>query len=109
MSGVKTVFYAFFNLIGFEQQMRSHASTQPHAVSTDTTIPHTLHVYLLPFGTSGFFAADLVTVFAAGFAAAFAFGAGFFATGFFAAFAAGFAAGLAFVAIVYPLFVFLLL
>jgi len=61
--------------------MRSHASTQPQAVSTDTTIPHTPHVYLLPFGT----------------------------TGFFAALAAGFAAGLLFVAIVLPPFVFLLL
>jgi len=87
--------------------MRSHASTQPQAVSTDTTIPHTPHVYLLPFGTTGFFAA-----LAAGFAAAFGagFAAGFaFAAGFFAALAAGFAAGLLFVAIVLPPFVFLLL
>jgi hypothetical protein len=71
-------------------------------MSTDTTIPHTLHVYLLPFGTTGFFAAGLAAAFAAGFA-------GDFAAGFFAAFVAGFAAGLVFVAIVYPLFVFLLL
>jgi len=92
--------------------MRSHASTQPQAVSTDTTIPHTPHVYLLPFGTTGFFAAfaaGLAAAFGAGFAAVFAFGAGFFAAGFFAAFAAGFAAGLLFVAIVLPPFVFLLL
>jgi hypothetical protein len=80
----------------------------PQAVSTVTAIPHTPHVYLLPFGTTvffaglaaafafgaGFFAAGL----AAGFAAAFAFAAGFLAAGF----AAGFAAGLLFVAIVLP-------
>jgi hypothetical protein len=65
----------------------------PQAVSTVTAIPHTPHVYLLPFGTTAFFA-----VLAAGFAAAFAFGAGFLAAGF----AAGFAAGLLFVAIVLP-------
>jgi hypothetical protein len=58
-----------------------------------TAIPHTPHVYLLPFGTTAFFAG-----LAAGFAAAFAFGAGFLAAGF----AAGFAAGLLFVAIVLP-------
>jgi hypothetical protein len=46
-------------------------------------------VYLLSFGTTGFFAA-----LAAGFAAGFALAAGFFA-----ALAAGFAAGLLFVAI----------
>jgi hypothetical protein len=61
----------------------------PQAVSTVTAIPHTPHVYLLPFGTTAFFAG-----LAAGFAAAFAFGAGFLA--------AGFAAGLLFVAIVLP-------
>jgi hypothetical protein len=61
-------------------------------------------VYLLPFGTTAFFAG-----LAAGFAAAFTFGAGFLAAGFAAAFtfgagflAAGFAAGLLFVAIVLP-------
>jgi phosphate/sulfate permease len=101
--------YAFFNFIGFAQQMRSHVSTQPHAVSTDTTMPHTLHVYLLPFGTTGFLAtlaAGLAVVFAAGFAAAFALGAGFLAAGLAAAFAAGFAAGLLFVAIVLPPLIF---
>jgi hypothetical protein len=84
----------------------------PQAVSTVTAIPHTPHVYLLPFGTTAFFAglaagfaaaftfgagflaAGLAVAFAAGLAAAFAFGAGFFA--------AGFAAGLLFVAIVLP-------
>jgi hypothetical protein len=69
-------------------------------------------VYLLPFGTTAFFAGlaagfaaafafgagFLAAGFAAGFAAAFAFGAGFLAAGF----AAGFAAGLLFVAIVLP-------
>jgi hypothetical protein len=65
----------------------------PQAVSTVTAIPHTPHVYLLPFGTTAFFAG-----LAAGFAAAFTFGAGFLAAGF----AAGFAAGLLFVAIVLP-------
>ena len=99
---LKLFFYAFFNFIGFEQQTRSHASTHPQAVSTDTTIPHTLHVYLLPFGTTGFFAAGFFAVFAAGFAGA-------FAAGLFAVFATGFVAGLVFVAIVYPLFCFLLL
>jgi hypothetical protein len=72
-----------------------------------TAIPHTPHVYLLPFGTTAFFAglaAGFAAAFAfgaglaAGFAAAFAFGAGFLAAGF----AAGFAAGLLFVAIVLP-------
>jgi hypothetical protein len=95
-------FYAFFNFIGFEQQMRSQASTQPQAVSTDTTIPHTPHVYLLPFGTTGFLAAGLAATLVAGFAAAFVFGAGFFTAGFFAAFASG----LLFVAIVLPPFIF---
>jgi hypothetical protein len=76
----------------------------PQAVSTVTAIPHTPHVYLLPFGTTAF-AAGLAAAFAfgagflaAGLAAAFAFGAGFLAAGF----AAGFAAGLLFVAIVLP-------
>jgi predicted ABC-type sugar transport system permease subunit len=50
-------------------------------------------VYLLPFGTTGFFATGF---FAAGLAAALAAG-----------FAAGFAAGLLFVAIVLPPFIFL--
>jgi hypothetical protein len=81
-------------------------------VSTDTTIPHTPHVYLLPFGTVGFFAALAAGFFAtlaAGFAAAFVFRAGVFAAlaaGFAAAFGAGFAAGLLFVAIVLPPFDF---
>jgi hypothetical protein len=84
----------------------------PQAVSTVTAIPHTPHVYLLPFGTTAFFA-GLAVAFAAGLAAAFAFGAGFLAAGLAAAFAfgagflaagfaAGFAAGLLFVAIVLP-------
>jgi hypothetical protein len=107
----QAISYAFFfNFIGFSQQMRSHVSTHPQAVSTDTTIPHTLHVYLLPFGTTGFlaagFAAALAAGLAAGFAAGFALGAGFLAAGFAAALAAGlaagFAAGLLFVAIVLP-------
>jgi hypothetical protein len=84
----------------------------PQAVSTVTAIPHTPHVYLLPFGTTVFFA-GLAAGFAAGLAVAFAFGAGFFAAGLAAGFAAafafgagflaaGFAAGLLFVAIVFP-------
>jgi hypothetical protein len=63
-----------------------------------------INEYLLPFGTTAFFAG-----LAAGFAAAFAFGAGFLTAGFAATFAfgagfltAGFAAGLLFVAIVLP-------
>jgi hypothetical protein len=99
---------AFLTFIGLSQQIKSQTSAQPQAVSTDTTIPQTPQVYLLPLGTTGFFAG-----FAAGFAAALAFAAGFaaglllaaagFAAGFAAALAfagaAGFAAGLFFVAI----------
>jgi hypothetical protein len=87
----------------------------PQAVSTVTAIPHTPHVYLLPFGTTAFFAG-----LAAGFAATFAFGAGFLTAGLAAGFAAtfafgagfltaGFVAGLLFVAIVLPPYLLFLL
>jgi hypothetical protein len=68
-------------LISSPQQMMSHASTHPHASSTDTTSPQTSHAYRSPDFT--FFLAVLagfVAFAAAGLAAAFAvFGAAAFA------------------------------
>jgi hypothetical protein len=86
----------FFAFIGLPQQTTGCDVAHPHAVSTDTTMPHTLQPYFAPFLT-----ADL----AAGFAGAFAaFAAGAFAAGFFAgaAFAAAFAGAAFFVAILIP-------
>jgi hypothetical protein len=85
-----------------------------------TAIPHKLHVYLLPFGTTAFLAGLAAALafgagLAAGFAAALAFGAGLaaglaavlaFGAGLAVALAAGFAAGLLFVAILLPPFIF---
>jgi hypothetical protein len=97
----------FFAFIGLPQQTTGCAVAHPHAVSTDTTMPHTLQPYFAPFLT-----ADLAAGLAAAFAGAFAAGAlaaGFltaaaFATGFFAgaAFAAAFAGAAFFVAILIP-------
>jgi len=79
----------FLAVISSPQQMMSHASTHPHASSTDTTSPQTSQAYRSPDFT--FFLAVLagfVAFAAAGLAAAFAaFGAAF-AVFFGAAFAA---------------------
>jgi hypothetical protein len=84
----------FFAFIGLPQQTTGCASAHPHAVSTDTTMPHTLQPYLAPF-----LIADFVAGLAAAFTGAFAaFAAGALAAGFFtaAAFAAGFFTAAAF-------------
>ena len=73
--------YAYFlTFISLPQQIKSHTPAQPHAVSTDTIIPQTLHAYLVPF-----FMDDFAVGF---FTAGFVLTADFFATGF--ALAAGF-------------------
>jgi hypothetical protein len=82
--------------------MMSHASTHPHASSTDTTSPQTSHAYRSPDFT--FFLAVLagfIAFAAAGLAAAFAV---FGAAGFAVLGAAGFAAffGAAFAAVSFP-------
>jgi hypothetical protein len=71
----------------------SHASAQPHAVSTATTNPHTLQLYFVPFFIAGLADGFAAAFFAAGFAAAF-FTAGFAAVFF----------GVVFVAIAMPPF-----
>jgi hypothetical protein len=70
----------FFAFIGLSQQISSQLSTQPHALSTDTTSPHTLQTYLSPFVNAFFFG----VFFAAGFFAVALFAAVFFAVVFFA-------------------------
>jgi len=78
---VNFYFDYFLTFIGLPQHKRSQAA-QPHTLSTATTRPQTLQLYLLPF-----FTPDLDSVFLAGFAFAFGF-----------AFTAGFLAGFAFAA-----------
>jgi hypothetical protein len=91
----------FLAVISSPQQMMSHASTHPHASSTDTTSPQTSQAYRSPDFT--FFLAVLagfVAFAAAGLAAAFAaFGAAFAVLGA-AAFAVFF--GAAFAAVSFP-------
>jgi hypothetical protein len=96
----------FFAFIGLPQQTTGCDVAHPHAVSTDTTMPHTLQPYFAPFltadlaaGFAGAFAAFAAGAFAAGFFAGAAFAAGFFAG---AAFAAAFAGAAFFVAILIP-------
>lgn len=75
--------------IGASQQMISHSSTQPHALSTVRIKPHVSQEYLFPFTLDVFFAAGVAAVliapFAAGFFAAGAFFAAVFGAVFFGA------------------------
>jgi len=59
--------YFFFDFMGVPQHTISQVSSQPHAVSTDTIIPHIPHAYLSPFFTARavFFTAFFTTFLAA--------------------------------------------